>query len=966
MKTKQSLDIDELFKYVDEKAIKKFKETIDYNEFKKKSDLNKRLILDLNEKCEFGENFEVEKILRSNHLDYDYIYKLLFVILDTSNEKPEFDILGFKFESTEQIKTMYYLYNYFSESIYSLNSGLPKLPDIKIFTSPQIDDRTLEFLKSMIKVECEKGYNMEDKIIEPNTILNFLKGALDSKDELKWYLTDKDIEILESIYCKASTFLKNHPELLKKKNDKDVDNQEATEEETTMDYPKINIDDIESNSQEPISKEKEIFHDVISKVWYSATGKKLLYMQKKMIQNLKVDALIYNDDKVNDFANKVVNKYNNIFTQSYKKKISPQQLRFSYDCTRVLSGGFKDNKPVLIPAKAGFGKSTLIRTFLETKINEAKIKDDGWGAVIVTDRIEDLKQLQKYIEDNVGAYKEDKYYDDRGNKKVKLTPWIYVLEGWSESICLNNIKKYDERNCTRTNCPKFERCKVFRQFYEQINSPIVAMSNARLYNYLSENKLKEFVNWEKIDKSKGKRELLLIDEKPKLENTDDIDMRIIEEMITNINQISAYSNENIKSDKKLLKDELVQAQEKIIELMNKHSDDRNAIIYEDKDKFFSSKFIINWNKYYKFRYRYKINAIETLLTKGGLWCNTKNRRYFNILEYINFDWNNSINTVIFDATSESDPSYSEIFNYLDINDYKKYEHLEFKVIDDNFSKNALKEKPEKIKAVTDWIKRDIVDKGKVYAVTYMNYSPIVKEQLKGYDNIVFDIKDDKEIIPYFNNTKGKNTWQDCNQIVHIGWNVYPSDEYIASYLCVFGFDKLHEKYFEFIEDEEARKFLTTGLVKLDGYKFNVPNITFHKFCKIVSDFEQEIFRTKLRDFSSEEEVTAYIFNPDKMLLQMLEQRFTGCKIDKIEVNELLLVSKRKGKNGANNKEVKLSEWLKNWSGEKTEIKQIREELDITGDYWSKLKKRSSLINDIWREKDIHHVQENGKHYIYYD
>jgi hypothetical protein len=615
----------------------------------------------------------------------------------------------------------------------------------------------------------------------------------------------------------------------------------------------------------------------------------------------------------------------------------------------------------LIPAKAGFGKSTFIRTFLETKVLEMKELDIEWGAIIVTDRIDDLKDLQKYLENNFGVYKENIVINN-GEEEIELIPWMYVLEGWSESICLDKkIKQYDELNCLRINCEYFDKCKVSKQISEQIKSPILAMSNARLFNYLSENRLKEFVKWVNKKDNQVVRKILIIDEKPKLENNDDIDLNILSEMIKNVKQISQY-NVTMKNVKTKLLQELIQAQSRIIEFQNKNIECRNAIVYENNSQFFSDEFMDNWHKYYRFPYRYKINSIETLLTKGGLWCNTEKRLYFKLLEYAKYEWNIGINTVIFDATAETDPSYNDIFNYMDIDDYKNYKNLNINVIDENFSKNALKENPKKIKPITEWIKNDILKKGKTYIVTYKEYSSVVKQQLQGLNNIVFDKNGIEEIIPYFGNTKGKNVWQDCEYMVQIGWNRYTSDDYLASYLSVYGFDKLRTIYFNNIDDDKAKEYLTKGYIKLTNYDFEEINIVFHRLSKIVSEFEQEVFRTKLRDFGSDEDVTVYIFKPDKRILDMIRQRFKGCEIKQINVIELNVFKIEDRKDNEDNKELALYKWLKTWDGIEKNIKELKQELAISDDYWSKVKD-TELVKYIWKQRKIEQYRKGRQYFI---
>lgn len=735
-------------------------------------------------------------------------------------------------------------------------------------------------------------------------------------------------------------------------NDENVNKNPAAQNE---------IKDNEEKSEENL-KENIIFEDIYINEFKTPTGETIFCCKDKIVNSIKIEGLIVNDSSLDVFSERVSENYNEVFKENYKKCISPQQSQFANDCSKLLTGKFIENKPILIPAKAGFGKSTLIRTFLETKVLEMKEQDTDWGAIIVTDRIDDLKELQKHLENKFGPYGEYIYTDDKGIEEIGLIPWIYVLEGWSKSICLNkNIKQYDESNCSRGYCEYFGKCKISKQISEQIRSPIVAMSNARLFNYLSEDRLKDFVNWKNSLKENLERKVLIIDEKPKLENNDDIDIDIISEMIENAQKIPQF-NEYMKNCKTQLIEELVLAQLKIVELQNRYLNYRNVIVYENNDSFFSEKFKAIWKNHYKFKHRYKMNSVETLLTKGGLWCNTEKRMYFKLLEYVNFDWNIGINTVIFDATAETDPSYKNVFNYFDIDDYKSYEHLNINVVNENLSKNAIKENPKKIAAITEWIKNDIVKKGKIFVISYKEYSAQVKQELQGLNNIVFDKKNCEEIIPYFGNTKGKNIWQDCNYMVQIGWNRYTSDDYLASYLSVYGFDKLREIYFNNVDDDKAKELLTIGYIKMVNNDFDEYNIVFHRLSKIVSDFEQEVFRTKLRDFGSDEDVTVYIFKPDERILDMIRQRFKGCEIKYIDVIELNVFKIENRKNNEDNKELALFKWLSTWDGKEKNLKELKQQLAISDDYWSKVKD-TKLVKNVWKQRKIKQYRKGKQYFI---
>ena len=55
-----------------------------------------------------------------------------------------------------------------------------------------------------------------------------------------------------------------------------------------------------------------------------------------------------------------------------KTCILDKQVSFYRDCTKLILSELKENNPILIPAKCGFGKSTYIKSLIETLIDNVK------------------------------------------------------------------------------------------------------------------------------------------------------------------------------------------------------------------------------------------------------------------------------------------------------------------------------------------------------------------------------------------------------------------------------------------------------------------------------------------------------------------------------------------------------------------------------------------------------------------
>ena len=96
-----------------------------------------------------------------------------------------------------------------------------------------------------------------------------------------------------------------------------------------------------------------------------------------------------------DLAKKIKEK-----TEKDLKNCSEEQLEFYNDCSKLIFGELKDSSPVLIPAKCGFGKTTFLKSMINTVINEIKnnkLSEEFLPMIIVHERLEDLRIYVKIL-----------------------------------------------------------------------------------------------------------------------------------------------------------------------------------------------------------------------------------------------------------------------------------------------------------------------------------------------------------------------------------------------------------------------------------------------------------------------------------------------------------------------------------------------------------------------------------------
>ncbi|MCO5385378.1 MAG: hypothetical protein NHB14_05890 [Desulfosporosinus sp.] len=181
------------------------------------------------------------------------------------------------------------------------------------------------------------------------------------------------------------------------------------------------------------------------------------------VSALKPGHIVDINDDIKAFAQETQDKFRGLF-DARNNKISEGQITFSYDATMSIMGKvINPDKITIIPAKAGFGKSSYIYSFLSTLCKHihsgASSKFSKQGVIIVTDKIEALRQLEKDIYNDQGVY-------SKGKLNTKYT---YILEAWnknsaSDGICKNAaIESYEYGMCSPHECPYFDKCKMSYQ-----------------------------------------------------------------------------------------------------------------------------------------------------------------------------------------------------------------------------------------------------------------------------------------------------------------------------------------------------------------------------------------------------------------------------------------------------------------------------------------------------------------------
>ncbi|MFT4413887.1 hypothetical protein ACLM5H_08515 [Fredinandcohnia humi] len=672
------------------------------------------------------------------------------------------------------------------------------------------------------------------------------------------------------------------------------------------------------------------------------------------VLTLKPNHIVKMNDDIKAFAQETQDKFKELFDVR-NSKLTDGQVKFSYDASLSIIGEVKNpDKITVIPAKAGFGKSSYIYSFMRTLCNHINKGDLSKfatkGAIIVTDKIEVLREFEKDIFEDMGYY----------NEKNK-TKYSYMLESWNKNsfkdgICKNEaVTSYEYGMCSSKECPFYKNCKMSYQKFQQIYSPILLMTNARFKQY--GDQIEEYKKW--VDKA-GKeqvREIIIIDEKPAIIDDFRIDTQLFSDLKKTIEEIDTNGDE-ARNIKEQLLVELHKVETDFLRLRQSVATYRNCICSGSKGTVFNEEFRKHWKNYIGFKHQDALDAIEKLFIQGALWCNA-NTPFFKTLGVKDFYYP-GFKTYIFDATSELDPDYdNERFQFLDIEDYKNYENVTFHIFKNeamNMSKSAMSAKKHywKNKAVAEWILNNFREK--TYVVSYKNNVDIISNFLKLKANdekqfIILDKGEEKPLIPHFGDTKGSNEFKDAKYMIQIGWNRAPSDEYLAQ--CLSRKANLN-KVFEKRENQEEK---TASLLENDrGLFLNYDEANIYMWRKMAVEFEQEVFRTSIRDFSADNAVDIYIFKPSKKVINLISQRFRKCKF--IEINGVPIefqeqkVLGRKTPSGEDNIIQRFIKWLRDdWDGSQISINEIKSNFKISDKNWEKINSKQ-VIKEIKKVRNV--------------
>ncbi len=518
--------------------------------------------------------------------------------------------------------------------------------------------------------------------------------------------------------------------------------------------------------------------------------------------------------------------------------MSRQHKDIILDIFRLLSAQIHNDKPIVILADPGLGKTTLIIIAIVFNLKYRP----NFGAVLVVERQETIQD----ITDTINSY----FVEDKA----------YPMMGYEAGYCKKGYIKYRPSQCRRCNI-RVADCRVKYNYQKQKQYPVVVISHKRLFDLSEKRDLLESLRyWEQEPSTVAgtinfgpmhQRPLLLIDEKPPLVENVRTDVQTLTTLLADVKKYTPQFYPEVLSGVNLIRDFYSFPEGHL------HIDSTSDGFY------WSSDFTFTWMADYLGDFPEYPELVAKIIREGGLYHGTDNS--ITTTHYSNTYWQD-FSTFIYDGTGAIDPDYrDDNFYFADIPNIRLYDNLTINVcMDQNLSKNYYENHRGFVKRFSDDIK-EIAANEKTYVVVYKDYEEEYGQHLKNIENVS---------IEHFGATKGANHLMENVNIVCTGILNKGEPHYLSKTIAING----AVGSFQTDTSDRVRRFSDVSAESV-------------KVFDMVTDLVQEIFRTHLRDHSSDVGINVYLCTRDANIVHNLKETFQGCTISRSWMPKALLGSR---------------------------------------------------------------------------
>ena len=621
-----------------------------------------------------------------------------------------------------------------------------------------------------------------------------------------------------------------------------------------------------------------------------------------------------------------------------------KQIQFFKDTFEIITHNRDTSKVTCFSPRCGIGKSTFIHTFMHCCVGDYLYggRHEPQGLVVITDSIKRLEELSNSNKDMVEA---EKY-------------WGEIFKDWGIE---NHYKEFEENIIVLKADEPFKE-QLIKQHYR----PIVLLSTQR-YFMLTDSVREQLFSFT-YNRKPMKRDIVIFDECPQFSETvtiNSINLTKIESALYEGLSDEVSDKEFVIREYKAFKDRLLDQMDEKEKLVK----DSNVTIYWKDERYSSitpndtllfkvlSENMEALTKQYNCILKDML-CLQEIAKNGAIFNSVKKKhgnyeRYFVLVrdnrEY--FYLGKDKKFFVFDATADIDPRYD--VDYTEIVDGEKYNKLLNMLITNvkiSTSKNVLC-KGSKISNTTtnviiDYLKKKLKHGiGKQREILIVVYSDLIKRFQKDFKNIA-----------YFGNLKGFNDFKDLYRMAHVGMNRFPNMAYFFIYCgCHM---EVYKELMTLTEEESLKFFDSLRKNHNKEYEYIITQVMLR--C-MLADFEQNIFRLAIRNYTNTENVHIWTFyNAEDALYAelsaMIENRYGpyGVVFEYEDTPEQLKVEKVKDRKPPNGKQMTNAQKIISWcesqkQGTVFKVNTLLAETGLSNDSFKETRRSNAVIKKMFDE-----------------
>lgn len=632
-------------------------------------------------------------------------------------------------------------------------------------------------------------------------------------------------------------------------------------------------------------------------------------------------------------------------TMGYLRQLqSNLDMRYWKTTTRQILSADRPGIQV-IPARAGFGKSTWIKAFLlalgELWVTGDPLAEALGGVILVNQKVEDLNECVDTLE---AAF-------PSGTSGLVVALQSLTASGKKRGFCLNpDVGGYED--CDRLRCPYAAECPLKELETQAPHAYILGLTQARFYGMRRDKTLDSILSRE-TGNGMVPRRFVIFDEKPELVQVCELDRRKINyassalEKLVADNRLQDGKACNLQSGIDIHVNRWVQELRRISKIEREGYTSRDELAgvcsladrTDEEEEYLRFRASLERRPDLTSRELRDCLSVMNHLYQGPpvLFCKLGGFTLYSICDGMAELQDRQV--MIFDATSPVDGDYQQRqdLQWMPSSPPANMEKVTFHLFRHerlNVSKNAFRS--PKVREAMCRLVDEITARypGQTFLCSYQQYARFIAENLQENARAQIKMMPDKspECVPYFGGTNGSNAFNDCTNVILLGYPRLEPKTYLARTYATQGEDFRLE--LERVAEAERWKDRPWK----DGLRC-LPQVSEYECRHLAARLEQEIYRCALRNPDCESDIHVFLFCPPERVWELLHQRFWGCKVEEYEdlPDCVETVRARAGIYGGHpTAYAKLAEFLEAWDGVEVKVSALKKRLGITDSAWKEL------------------------------